>query len=76
MKGVRMGTNPPPPARREVSTAGKFLGLSIIGSAVVFVIFLEKFGSAEWLPQVKWILLGALVAGLGIPWLFFRRRAE
>ncbi len=62
--------------RREVSVAGRFLGLGIIGSTVIFIIFLEKFGAPEWLPMVKWILLGALAAGVGIPMLFFRRRVE
>lgn len=59
---------------REVSTAGKFVGLTIIGSTVLFVIYLEGFGPAEYLPYVKWMLLGALVLGVGLPMLFFRRR--
>jgi hypothetical protein len=59
--------------RHEVSVAGRFVGLSIIGTAVIFIIFLEKFGSEEWLPMVKYMLLSALVLGVGIPLLFFRR---
>jgi len=62
--------------RTEVTVGGRFLGLAIIGSAVVFIIFLEKFGSPDWMPMVKWMLLGALVAGVGIPMLFFRRPAR
>lgn len=64
------------PVRHEVSIAGRFVGFSIIGSTVVFIIFLEGFGSPEYLPWIKWMLLGALVAGVGIPMLFFRRRME
>ncbi|MBY0338137.1 MAG: hypothetical protein K2X11_16100 [Acetobacteraceae bacterium] len=59
--------------RREVTVGGRFLGLGIVGVTVIVIIFLEKFGSADWMPLVKWILLGALVLGVGIPWLFFRR---
>jgi len=65
-----------PPVRHEVSLAGRFVGFSIIGSTVIFIIFLEAFGAPEYLPWVKWMLLGALVAGVGIPMLFFRRRVE
>jgi hypothetical protein len=59
--------------RTEVSVLGRFLGLGIVGSTVIFIIFLERFGSPDWMPMVKWMLLGALVAGVGIPMLFFRR---
>ncbi len=64
------------PVRHEVSIAGRFVGFSIIGSAVLFIIFLEGFGAPEYQPMIKWMLLGALVAGVGIPLLFFRRRVE
>lgn len=60
-------------ARTEVSVAGRFIGLSIIGTAVIFVMFLEKFGSGEWLPLVKYILLGALALAVAVPLAFFRR---
>jgi hypothetical protein len=59
--------------RKEVTVGGRFLGLGIIGCTVIFIIFVEKFGGPEWMPMVKWILLGALVAGVGLPLLFFRR---
>lgn len=62
--------------RHEVSIAGRFVGFSIIGSTVIFIIFLEKFGAPHYQPWIKWMLLGALVAGVGIPLLFFRRRVE
>jgi len=61
---------------REVSPAGKFVGLTIIGSTVIFIIFLEKFGAPEYLPYIKWMLLGALVLGVGLPMLFFSRRVD
>jgi len=63
-------------AHREVSTAGKFVGLTIIGSTVLFIIFLEGFGPPEYFPYFKWMMLGALVLGVGLPLLFFRRRAD
>jgi len=64
------------PVQHEVSLAGRLVGFSIIGSTVLFIIFLEGFGSPEYLPWIKWMLLGALVAGVGIPLLLFRRRVE
>jgi hypothetical protein len=63
-------------AHREVSTAGKFVGLIIIGSTVLYIMYLEKFGPIEYLVHVKWMLLGALVAGVGIPMLLFRRKVQ
>jgi len=71
-----MDTPPSRPPRHEVSLAGRFVGLSIIGSAVIFIIFLEGFGSPDYLPWVKWMLLGAAVAAVGVPLLFFRRRVD
>lgn len=62
--------------RHEVSIAGRFVGFSIIGATVIFIIFLEKFGAPHYQPWIKWMLLGALVVGVGIPLLFFRRRVE
>ncbi len=68
-----MSSTVSPAKRTEVSVAGRFLGLGIVGSTVIFIMFLENFGAPEWMPLVKWMLLGALVAGVGIPMLFFRR---
>lgn len=62
-----------PGVRYEVSVAGRFVGLSIIGTAVILIIFLEKFGSPDWIPLVKYFLAGALALGIGVPLLFFRR---
>lgn len=59
--------------RTEVSVKGQFLGLGIIGSTVIAVIILESFGGPDWQPLFKWILLGALVLGVGIPMLLCRR---
>lgn len=61
------------PKRTEVSVAGRLLGLGIIGSTVIAIMFLEGFGGPDWAPRFKWMVLGALVAGVGIPVLFFRR---
>jgi hypothetical protein len=59
--------------RTEVSVAGRLVGLSIMGTAVLVVMFLEEFGGGEWLPMVKYVLLGALVLAIGVPLAFFRR---
>jgi hypothetical protein len=59
--------------RTEVSLAGRFIGLSIMGSAVLFVMVLEKYGSGEWLPAVKYVLFGALALSIAVPLAFFRR---
>jgi hypothetical protein len=59
--------------QREVTIAGKFLGLGIVGCTVIYCIFLEKFGTPEAQANMLWYLLGALAAGVIIPLLFCRR---
>lgn len=59
--------------RTEVSVAGRFLGLGIVGSTVIAIMFLEAFGGPDWAPLFKWLVLGALAAGVGIPMVFCRR---
>lgn len=61
------------PPQREVTIAGKFLGLGIVGCTVIYSIFLEKFGSPEAQQNILWYLLAALAAGIIIPLLFCRR---
>jgi hypothetical protein len=63
-------------SKQEVTLAGRLLGLSILGSTVIFVIALESMGDAAWMPYVKYILLGALVLAIAVPLLFFRRTVE
>jgi hypothetical protein len=60
----------------EVSIKGRFVGMSILGSAVIFVIFLENFRVAAWLPYVLYILGAALALAIAVPMLFFRRPVE
>lgn len=64
------------PVRTEVSVRGRMVGMSIFGSAVILVIFLENLRVAAWMPYVLYILGGALVLAIAIPMLFFRRRLE
>lgn len=64
------------PVQTEVSIPGRMVGMSILGSAVVLVIFLENLRVAAWMPYVLHILGGALVLAIAIPMLFFRRRVE
>ncbi len=64
------------PVPTEVSIKGRFVGMSILGSAVVFVIFLENLRVTAWLPYVLYILGGALVLAVAIPMLLFRRPVE
>jgi hypothetical protein len=59
--------------QREVTIAGKFLGLGIVGCTVIYCIFLEKFGTPEAQANMLWYLLGALAAAIIIPTLFCRR---
>lgn len=61
------------PQQREVTIAGKFLGLGIVGCTVIYCIFLEKFGSPEAQAKMLWYFLGSLAAGIIIPLLFCRR---
>ena len=58
---------------REVTIAGKFLGLGIVGCTVIYSIFLEKFGTPEAQQNILWYLLAALAAGILIPLIFCRR---
>ena len=64
------------PVPTEVSVRGRMVGMSILGSAVVFVIFLENLRMAAWMPYVLYILGVALVLAIAIPMLFFRRPVE
>ena len=48
----------------------------IVGTTVIVIIFLEKFGGPDWVPLFKWMMLGALVAGVGIPMLLCRRPVQ
>lgn len=63
-------------SRQEVSLAGRLVGLSILGSTVIFVIALESMGREDLMPYVKFMLLGALVLAIAVPLLFFRRTVE
>lgn len=67
---------PDQPSPTEVSIKGRFVGMSILGSAVILVIFLENLRVAAWLPYVLYILGGALALALAIPMLFFRRPVD
>ena len=60
-------------ARREVSWAGRFLGLGIIGTAVIVVIAGENAGSAAVTANALPILGGALACGIALPMALFRR---
>lgn len=59
--------------QREVTIAGKFLGLGIVGCTVIYCIFVEKFGSPEAQARLLWVFLGSVAAGVIIPLLFCRR---
>jgi hypothetical protein len=63
-------------SKLEVSLAGRLVGLSILGSTVIFVIALESMEREDLMPYVKFILLGALVLAIAVPLLFFRRTIE
>jgi hypothetical protein len=63
-------------SKQEVSLAGRLVGLSILGSTVIFVIALESMEREDLMPYVKFILLGALVLAIAVPLLFFRRTIE
>jgi hypothetical protein len=60
-------------SKQEVSLAGRLVGLSILGSTVIFVIALESMEREDLMPYVKFMLLGALVLAIAVPLLFFRR---
>lgn len=66
-------TFPAPEPRREVTVGGKFLGLGIFGLGVIAAIMLEKFGGAVWQGRLIWLVLGALVLSVLVPWAFCRR---
>ncbi|WP_027284375.1 hypothetical protein [Rubritepida flocculans] len=59
--------------RREVTLAGRLIGLSILGSTVIFVIALEAIADEAALSYVKYILAGALALAIAVPLIFFRR---
>jgi len=59
--------------RHPVSIKGQLVSMSILGSAVVFCIFLENFRVTAWLPYVLHILGGALLLAVAVPHFFFRR---
>lgn len=69
MADLDMGGAP----RREVSWAGKLLGLGIIGTAVIVVISGENAGSAAVTANALPILGGALACGIALPMALFRR---
>ncbi len=50
--------------------------MSILGSTVVFIIFLENFRVAAWLPYALHILAGGLALSIAVPMLFFRRPVQ
>ncbi|WP_137125028.1 hypothetical protein [Roseomonas sp. HF4] len=64
------------PTPTEVSIRGRFVGMSILGSAVVLVIFLENLRVIAWLPYVLHILGVALALAIAVPMLFFRRPVD
>jgi hypothetical protein len=57
----------------EVSIKGRLVSMSILGSTVVFIIFLENFRVAAWLPYALHILGAGLALAILVPHLFFRR---
>jgi hypothetical protein len=67
---------PAPEPRREVTVGGRFFGMGIFGSAVIAVIMMEKFASAETQSYALPILGGALVLGILLPMLLFRRTVQ
>ena len=64
---------PAPEPRREVTVGGRFFGLGVFGCAVVSVIMMEKFGSAEAQSYALPILGAALALGILLPMALFRR---
>ena len=60
----------------EVSVKGRLVSMSILGSTVVFIIFLENFRVAAWLPYALHILAGGLALSIAVPMLFFRRPVQ
>jgi len=64
---------PAPEPRREVTVGGRFFGLGIFGSAVFASIMIERFGSAETQSYILPMLGGALLLGVVLPLLLFRR---
>ena len=59
--------------RRDVSTAGKMLGLSIFGGMVGFVIIAENLGMAEVVSRAPLLLASSLALAIALPVAFFRR---
>lgn len=62
--------------RTEVSIAGRLVSMSILGSTVVFIIFLENLGVTAWLPYALHILAAGIVLAVLVPMVFFRRPVE
>ena len=62
--------------RTAVTITGQLVSMSILGSAVVFCIFIENLRIAAWLPYVLHIIGGALMLAVVVPMLFFRRPVE
>ena len=65
--------NPQEPPRKEVTSRGKLLSFSIVGTAMVISIFLENSGKPENIEMIPYVLLGALALSVAVPMLFFRR---
>ncbi|MCX7373738.1 MAG: hypothetical protein NTW56_15105 [Alphaproteobacteria bacterium] len=59
--------------RRDVSTSGKMLGLSIFGGMVAFVIIAENLGMAEVVNRAPMLLAASLALAIALPVAFFRR---
>lgn len=60
----------------EVSIKGRLVSMSILGSTVVFIIFLENLRVTAWLPYALHILAGGVALAVLVPMLFFRRPVE
>ncbi|BDG71689.1 hypothetical protein [Roseomonas fluvialis] len=60
----------------EVSVTGRLVSMSILGSTVVFIIFLENLRVTAWLPYALYILAGGVALAVLVPMLFFRRPVQ
>ncbi len=59
--------------RRDVSTSGKMLGLSIFGGTVALIIIAENIGAAEIVSRAPMLLAASLALAVALPMVFFRR---
>lgn len=59
--------------RRDVSTAGKMLGLSIFGGTVALIIIAENVGMTALVSRAPLLLAGSLALAIALPVAFFRR---